>query len=236
MRTALYAALLAACGLRGANGDAGVLVPAGRQQPDPGVFSLDEMTIDVHIDNGDARVSVRQIFGSHTDSITEGSYTFALPTRSMVSDFAVWDGLTRIPGVILERRRAEEIYENLKQQAIDPGLLQEGERDVDEARRSSVFSARIVPIPAFGTKRIEIEYHERVPVDNLRTRCISRWRWSRQTRYAISTSWATPTRCAFWNEARTVCVRNSTGRTSPWPRTSRSSGNSIRHGPERWKC
>ena len=50
------------------------------------------------------------------------------------SDFAVWDDLTRIPGVILERRRAEEIYENLKQQAIDPGLLQQGEGDSAEAR------------------------------------------------------------------------------------------------------
>ena len=37
-----------------------------------------------------------------------------------------------------------------------------GERDADEARRTSVFSARVVPIPAYGTKRIEMEYQERL--------------------------------------------------------------------------
>jgi Ca-activated chloride channel family protein len=88
-----------------------------------------------------------------------------------VSDFAVW-AACRIPGVILERRRAEEIYESLKQQMIDPGLLQQGERGAEgapEAVRTSAFSARIVPIPGFGTKRLEMEYHEVVPVENLRS-------------------------------------------------------------------
>src|SRR5208282_6166548 len=35
--------------------------------------------------------------------------------------------------------------------------------------RSSVFSARIVPIPGWGTKRLEIEYHESIPVENLKS-------------------------------------------------------------------
>jgi Ca-activated chloride channel family protein len=86
-----------------------------------------------------------------------------------VSDFAVWDGPVRIPAVILERKRAGEIYNELKQQAIDPGLLQMGERGAEEAKRSAIFSARIVPIPAFGTKRLEFEYHETIPVENLKS-------------------------------------------------------------------
>ena len=45
--------------------DAGVLVPAGHDQPDPAIFSLNEMTIEIKIDNGIARVQVRQIFGNH---------------------------------------------------------------------------------------------------------------------------------------------------------------------------
>jgi Ca-activated chloride channel family protein len=167
MKRELFA-ILFVCAARFAAADAGVLVPTGRQQPDAKIFSLDEMIIDIRVDNGDARVAIRQIFGSHTASITEGSYTFALPSRALVSEFAVWDELTRIPGVIMERRRAEEIYTSLKQQAIDPGLLEQGERDEDAAR-SSVFTAKIVPIPAYGTKRIEMEYHERIPVENLRS-------------------------------------------------------------------
>jgi Ca-activated chloride channel family protein len=75
----------------------------------------------------------------------------------------------RLPAVILERKRAEEIYNQLKQQSIDPGLLQMGERGSEEAKRTSVFSARIVPIAAYGTKRLEIEYHEFIPVENLKS-------------------------------------------------------------------
>ncbi len=150
-------------------GDAGVLVPRGSTQPNPAVLSLEEMQIDIRIDNGDARVFVREIFANHTGSIQEGNYVFALPSRATISDFAVWDSLTRIPAVILERKRAEEIYNQLTAQRIDPGLLQQGERGADEARHSAAFSARIFPIPAHGTKRMEIEYHESILVENLRS-------------------------------------------------------------------
>ncbi len=149
--------------------DAGILIPRDKAQPDPAVLSLEEMEITVRIDNGDARVFVRQIFANHTGKIEEGNYIFALPSQATVSDFAVWDGPTRIPAVVLERKRAEDIYTQLKQQAIDPGLLQMGERGAEEAKRSSVFSARIVPIQPHGTKRLEIEYHQSVPVENLKS-------------------------------------------------------------------
>jgi Ca-activated chloride channel homolog len=149
--------------------DAGILIPRDKAQPDPAILSLEEMEITVRIDNGDARVFVRQIFANHTGKIEEGNYIFALPSQATVSDFAVWDGPTRIPAVVLERKRAEDIYTQLKQQAIDPGLLQMGERGSEEAMRSSVFSARIVPIQPHGTKRLEIEYHQSISIENLKS-------------------------------------------------------------------
>jgi Ca-activated chloride channel family protein len=149
--------------------DAGILIPRDKAQPDPAVLSLEEMEITIRIVNGDARVFVRQIFANHTGMIEEGNYILALPSQATVSDFAVWDGPTRIPAVVLERKRAEDIYTQLKQQAIDPGLLQMGERGSEEAKRGSVFSARIVPIPPHGTKRLEIEYHEAIAVENLKS-------------------------------------------------------------------
>lgn len=147
-----------------AHADTGVLVPTDKQGPDPSILSLTEMQVEIHIDNGDARVWMRQIFTNRTGRPQEGNYLFALPSGTTVSDFAVWDGPVRIPAVILERKRAKAIYQELKSQAIDPGLLEQGERTEDDARRSSVFSAHIVPIPAYGTKRLEIEYHEHIPV------------------------------------------------------------------------
>jgi len=148
-----------------ARADTGVLIPGGKQAPDPAILSLTSIEADIRIDNGDARVWIRQIFTNHTGQPQEGEYLFALPSGTQVSDFAVWDGPVRIPAVILERKRAEAIYQELKSQAIDPGVLQQGERTADDARRSSIFSVRIVPIPAWGTKRLEIEYHQRIPVN-----------------------------------------------------------------------
>jgi Ca-activated chloride channel family protein len=145
--------------------DSGVLIPGDRNAPDPSILSLEEMSINVAIDNGTARVSIREIFANHTNRNLEGTYSFALPIRAVLSDFAVWDDVTRIPGVILERKRADEIYDSLRVREIDPGLLKMGERGSDEAARSSEFTAKVVPIPAYGTKRVEIEYHERIPIE-----------------------------------------------------------------------
>src|SRR5207248_9497691 len=54
-------------------------------------------------------------------------------------------------------------------QRIARGLLAQRELGADEARHSAAFSARIFPIPSHGTKRMEIEYHESIPVENLRS-------------------------------------------------------------------
>jgi Ca-activated chloride channel homolog len=129
-----FALLVTAAGL--AWGDAGVLIPSTAKQPDPKVLTLDEMSIAITIDNGNAKVRVQQIFANHTGQPIEANYVFALPGRALISDFAIWDDATRIPGVILERKRAEEIYNDIRAQALDPGLLQMGERDADEARRA----------------------------------------------------------------------------------------------------
>ncbi|MBV9072550.1 MAG: VWA domain-containing protein [Acidobacteria bacterium] len=153
--------------VRAAFADSGILIPGNKSEPDPSILSLAEMEISITIDNGDARVYIRQIFANHTLGVQEGNYLFALPSRATISDFAVWEGPTRIPAVILERKRAGEIYEQLTRQMIDPGLLQQGERGPEEARRSNTFSARIFPIPGYGDKRLEIEYHENIPAENL---------------------------------------------------------------------
>jgi len=148
------------------HGDAGVLIPKDKEAPDAAVLSLAEMKVDVVIDNGDARVRITQIFANRTNRIEEGTYVFALPDRSTVSDFAVWDGPVRIPAVILERKRAEEVYDQARMQAIDPGLLEMGERDNSDPKKTSTFSATIVPIPAWGTKRLELEYHQKLTVND----------------------------------------------------------------------
>jgi Ca-activated chloride channel family protein len=146
-----------------AHAQSGVLIPSSTDKPDTAVLTLDEMSVSVVIDNQFARVRVIQIFGNHTARVQEGRYVFLIPTTASISDFAVWDGDVRIPGVILEKRRAEEIYEDLALQSIDPGLLKQEQED----GAGTAFTVEVTPIPAYGTKRLELEYSEMLPVDNL---------------------------------------------------------------------
>src|SRR5689334_17789536 len=97
---------------------AGLLVPTSTGEPDASVLSLREMEIQVGVARGYARVSVRQVFENHTETTQEGTYRFRLPLSAAVGDFAVWDGLTRIPGVVVEKRRARAIYKELTTQRI----------------------------------------------------------------------------------------------------------------------
>jgi Ca-activated chloride channel family protein len=162
--------LLASCWLP-MQAQAGLLVTTSAGRPDPKILSLREMTVEIGIARGYARVNVRQIFENHTTDIQEGTYRFALPASAAVGDFAVWDGLQRIPGVILEKKRARAIYRELTQQRIDPGLLQQGEEEDHEVGEGgssrpsggSAFSVTVAPIPPRATKRLEMQFQEEVP-------------------------------------------------------------------------
>ena len=145
-------------------GQSGVLIPSSQtDKPNQQTLALQMMNVDILIDNRHARVKVMQIFDNHTANTLEGKYLFALPPESSIFDFAVWDNDTRIPGVMMEKNRANEIYSQIKQARIDPGLLQQD----DEHGGNSAFSAKIFPIDGYGSKRLELEYTEILPVAGL---------------------------------------------------------------------
>jgi len=151
---------------------AGLLVPTSTGRPDPAVLSLREMEVAVGIARGYARINVRQVFENHTPAIQEGSYRFALPPGAAVGDFAIWDGLQRIPAVILEKKRARSLYQELARKAIDPGLLQQGEEEDAPAgpggagprSAGALFSVTVAPIPPLATKRLELQFQQEVPI------------------------------------------------------------------------
>ena len=171
MTNVLAVCTLFVLGVSLAHSDTGLIIPSGKSGPDVSVLSLESMDVKIVIDNGQATVSLTEIFHNSTWAALEGVYNLALPNGAAVSDFAVWDGLTRIPGVILERKRAGELYEQIRNESIDPALLESAEVSENnapgQARRSTAFTVKIVPIPAMGYKRIEASYRQTVPVTQL---------------------------------------------------------------------
>jgi len=75
----------------------------------------------------------------------------------------------RIPAVILERKRAGELYNELKQQSIDPGLLQMGERGAEEPNAAR-FSARVLfRFQAGARSAWNLNITKSIPVESLKS-------------------------------------------------------------------
>lgn len=148
-----------------AKAQSGVLIPSSlKDKPDEKILALQKMDVDILIDNQHANVKIVQIFDNKTSQTLEGKYLFALPNTSSIFDFATWENDMRIPGVMMEKRRANSIYAQLTApKNIDPAILQQD-------AETSAFSAKVFPITPYGTKRLELEYTEDLPIENLVSR------------------------------------------------------------------
>ena len=84
--------------------------------------------------------------------VIEGRFSIALPTGAAISRFAMKLPSGWQEAEVVERRAAQEAYEDFLHRRQDPALL--------EKKAGNEFSARIFPIPASGTKEIKITYSQ----------------------------------------------------------------------------
>lgn len=92
-------------------------------------------------------------FENPEDRVREGRFSIALPPGASVRRFAMKIGNHWQEGEVVERRRAQRVYESFLHRGQDPALL--------EHSAGNEFSARVFPIPARGRKKIIISYsHE----------------------------------------------------------------------------
>ena len=152
--TAVAAALMAAPALRAD----GFIIPD--RHPDGPVppLSVKYHRVKVEIVGQVAKTSVDQVFINHFGRDIEGTYIFPVPEGASVSDFAMFIGDERVAGEILDSRDARRIYEDIVRRMRDPGLLEYVGRNL--------FRARVYPIPARGTKRVQISYTEVLKAEN----------------------------------------------------------------------
>ncbi len=142
--------------------EAGVIVPRGYSYPNDSILSIDKMRVDVEVNSLFVNVKIMQIFKNHKSYDQEGEYIFTMPDNAMISNFAIWENGDRIKGVIMEKKKARNLYEKIKARLIDPVLFeQENNFSVNK------FKVNIYPIPGNGYKRIEIEYTELLPLNFL---------------------------------------------------------------------
>lgn len=154
MNRLLCIALAALCGtsLAATVSAQGMLIPR-----DEGLapLSLASHEVDVDIRDHAAVTHVTQEFENHTGQMLEATYYFAMPPGAVTTDFALWMNGERIAGEVLPRDQARATYEGIVARMRDPGLL--------EYIDGELFQARIFPIPANGTQRVEIEFASTLP-------------------------------------------------------------------------
>ncbi|MFN8359241.1 MAG: VIT domain-containing protein [Candidatus Kapaibacterium sp.] len=138
------------------------------QAPVPALLvkSNDGASIPLHIER--LRVSVEIVasiavttmeitFRNDQNRILEGELNFPLGNGQTVSRFAMdFNGSLR-EGVVVEKAKGREIFEEKVRQNIDPGLV--------ELTRGNSFKARVYPIPAHGIKKIVVAYQQELSSD-----------------------------------------------------------------------
>jgi Ca-activated chloride channel homolog len=119
---------------------------------------VESITFETTIEGQVATTHVTQVFRNETRQVLEGVYFFPLPEQASISEFAIWDGERRLEGEVRPRDEARRIYEDIVRRVRDPGLLEYAGHDL--------FQARIFPIPARGTKKLELTYTQVLRAEN----------------------------------------------------------------------
>jgi len=139
----------------------GIIVPVPRPgKPVPPLRSLaiKYHRVTVTIDGQVATTHVDQVFVNEGSRDIEGEYIFPLPEEASISQFAMWVDGDRLEAQVLDRDEARRVYEQIVREQRDPALLEYVGRNA--------FKARIYPIPAYGEKRVELEYTEVLAQDH----------------------------------------------------------------------
>ncbi len=141
----------------------GIIIPDPVPLPEPPPLRDTWLTIRYHrvtvaIEDQVAVTRVEQEFVNEHEWECEGTYVFPLPEGAAVSEFVMWVDGVPVEGKIMEADEARAIYEDIVRRRRDPALL-------EYVGRSAV-QARIFPIPPGGSRKVELEYSQVLPVED----------------------------------------------------------------------
>ncbi len=141
--------------------------PHPRPHPRPNPTLKGSVSVGLRVEKEDVRVEITdqvaktyitQTFFNDTDRNLAGTYLFPLPEDTTFSSFSLHIDGKPVEGKILEANEARQQYEEIVRKMVDPGLL--------EYADYKTVRARIFPIPAHGSKKVELEYTQVLKAEN----------------------------------------------------------------------
>jgi len=115
------------------------------------------LDIQVEISGNIASTKFTMSFKNRTGRMLEGELLFPLPEGVTVSSYALDINGKMRDAVPVEKAKATQVFEEIEQRRVDPGLLEKVE--------GNNFRTRIYPIPPNGTRTVSIGYEEELPVE-----------------------------------------------------------------------
>lgn len=115
-------------------------------------IQLQDVAIDIRIQGFIASTRLDLTFHNPNPRVLEGEFVFPLAEGQSITGYALEvEGKLR-KGVVVEKETARVAYESTVRRGIDPGLA--------ELTQGNVFRTRLYPLPAQGTKRVQITFDQ----------------------------------------------------------------------------
>jgi Flp pilus assembly protein TadD len=131
--------------------------PISLSDPDGQELILEELSIRSAVHGMLSLTEMEMRFRNPQNKVAEGRFNCVLPVGATISRFAKEVNGALMEGEVVERLRANQIYDQILHQMRDPALLEQ-----DQGNR---FSARIFPIGANETVRIVLSYTTLLPLE-----------------------------------------------------------------------
>lgn len=120
-------------------------------------FEIRRHDVHVIINNGYAMTEVDQVFFNPSETDSEAIYQCPLPKESSLSEFSLFIDEKEIMGEVVEKQRAEQIYQEEKTAGRDAGL----------ARKNDFYTYEFLvsPIRAGQETRVRYLYYQPIRID-----------------------------------------------------------------------
>ncbi|MCB0477660.1 MAG: VWA domain-containing protein [Crocinitomicaceae bacterium] len=121
-------------------------------------YDVHKIRISAVIENSIARTTVTQTIKNTTDHDLEVEFFFPLPANTVIQDFTMMVNGQEIPGKLLKKEEAKNIYESIVRQHRDPALM--------EFVGYNLFKTSVFPIRVGEERNITVNYSQVVEKKN----------------------------------------------------------------------
>ncbi|MEG0931208.1 VIT domain-containing protein [Algoriella sp.] len=126
-------------------------------RPDENSVALQEMNTQVEIFGNLAKTTTTLVFTNSSSRNLEGNLVFPMPENTTISGYAIDINGKMRNAVPVTKARAVEVFESIQKQNVDPGIIEKVE--------GNNFRTRISPIPAKGSRTIQLSYYQVLKYD-----------------------------------------------------------------------